>query len=69
MQLKAELLEKPFILSALVSVLEAHTDLETGLLAFNGIFKVLHAVLALETHFWDAVTSWHEVIVVHELKQ
>lgn len=69
MHLEAELLEEPLILSALVSVLEAHSDLETGLLAFDWVFKVFHSVFALETDFWDAVTSWHQVIVVHQLQR
>lgn len=69
MHLEAELLEEPLILSALVSVLEAHSDLETGLLAFDWVFKVFHSVFAFETDFWDAVTSWHQVIVVHQLQR
>jgi hypothetical protein len=66
--LKAELLEEPLVLSALVSVFEAHADLETGLLALDGIFQVLDAVFALKTDFWDAVTGWHQMVVVDELE-
>ena len=67
--LEAELLEEPLILSALVSVFKAHTDLETCLLAFNWVLQVLHAVFTLEANFWNAVTSWHQMIVVDELKR
>lgn len=66
--LEAELLEEPLVLAALVSVLEAHSDLEASLLAFDWVFQVLHSVFALETNFWDAVASWHQVVVVDELK-
>lgn len=69
MCLEAELLEEPLVLAALVFVLEAHSDLETGLLAFDWIFQVLDAVFAFETHFWDAVAGWHQMVVVDQLKQ
>lgn len=67
-RLEAELLEEPLVLSTLVTVLKAHTNLETSLLAFDWIFQVLHAVFAFETHFWDAVTCRHQMVVVDELK-
>jgi hypothetical protein len=65
--LESQLGEEPLVLAALVAVLEAHSDLEACLLAFNWVLQVLHAVLAVEGHFWHAVTCWHEVIVVDEL--
>lgn len=68
MHLEAELLEEPLVLATLVSVLETHTDLETCLLTLDWVFQVLHAVFALETHFWNTVTSGHQVIVVDKLK-
>lgn len=69
MCLETELLEEPLVLSALVSVFEAHADLETCLLAFDWVFQVLNSVFAFETDFWNAVTGWHQVIVVDELKK
>lgn len=67
-RLETELLEEPLVLATLVTVLEAHTDLETSLLAFDWVFQVLDSVFALETHFRDAVTGRHQMIVVDELK-
>jgi hypothetical protein len=69
MCLETKLLEEPLVLAALVFVFEAHADLEAGLLAFDWVFQVLHSVFALETDFWDAVASGHEMVVVHELKR
>lgn len=68
MNLEAELLEEPLVLATLVSVLEAHTNLETSLLTLDWVFKVLDAIFAFKTHFWNAVASGHQMVVVDELK-
>lgn len=66
--LETQLLEEPLVLAALVTIFETHSDLETGLLALDWVFQVLHAIFVIQTNFWNAVTCWHQVIVVHELK-
>lgn len=67
--LETELCEEPFVLSALVAILKAHTDLETSLLSLDWILKVFNAEFTIECDFWNTVTCWHKMVVVDELNK
>lgn len=65
--LETELLEEPFVLSALVSVLELQSDGVTCLFALNWIFQIFWGVFCIQSYVWYAVTCWHHMVVVDHL--
>lgn len=66
--LESQFGEEPLVLAALVAILEAHANLEAGLLSLDWVFEVLNAEFAVECDFWHAVASRHQMVVVDELK-
>lgn len=67
--LEAQLAEEPLASTVLVAFLELHANMETRLLALDGIFQVLGAELRCEIDVLNGVTCWEQVVVVHELKR
>lgn len=64
--LEPKLLEEPFVPPTLVSLLKAHSRVETQLLALGGVFQVLCTEL-LKAEVYG-ITCGHQVIVVDHLK-
>lgn len=65
--LEPELLEEPFVLSALVSVLELQSDGMTCLFALNWILQIFWWIFLIQSHVWYTVTCWHHMVVVDHL--
>ena len=66
--LEPQLLEEPFVLAGLVSLLELCSDEEPGLLLLHGVLEHLLVKIGLIEADVDGVASGHQVVVVDDLK-